>query len=146
MGTEGKYLILGLADAGKRTLLKHLAIGDLETSDDGKVTSITYKGIQLLVSSCHRRAAAAAAELHLLQPAHLDSVWPSGATRNLLTTSVRCSAGLESGWEGLPWRSGLRGGDGRSDRDHVYGGLGRRREPGLCLSQGAEAAFPDARD
>ena len=62
MGTDGKYLILGLKDAGKRTLLKHLAIGDLETSEDGKVTSLQYKGIQLHVSSCCCTDAATAVE------------------------------------------------------------------------------------
>jgi ABC-type molybdenum transport system ATPase subunit/photorepair protein PhrA len=55
MGTEGKYLILGLAGAGKRTLLEHLAIGDVVKSDDGKVSSITYKGIELHVSHIRRR-------------------------------------------------------------------------------------------
>eukprot|EP01043_Picozoa_sp_COSAG02_P013735 COSAG02_NODE_555_length_20407_cov_11.072878_4_plen_183_part_00 len=145
MGMEGKYLILGLADAGKRTLLKHLAIGELETSDDGKVTSIKYKGIQLLVSSSRCKVTAAAAELQhcgrCISPRRLDMCCFESHT-----ASVRWYAGLESGGKGLPWGSRLRGRDSRRDRDHVYGGLGEWSEPRLCLSQGAETALPDAGD
>ena len=46
---DGKYLILGLEGSGKRTLLNHLQIGDVEEMEDSPdVSALRYKGIELL--------------------------------------------------------------------------------------------------